>query len=122
MLEQRLQQVGEGVAIFVVALALHGLADAGDLGPQLRLLDLPEDDVDAAAIDGLWQLLILAGTVRDSQLRAEVLSYEAPPEYATGMIVAVFERQHAKRAPQKRGRRPAAGARCAQLLLCSLIS
>jgi hypothetical protein len=33
---------------------------------------------------------MLAGVLRRTPLRGEVLSYEAPPAYATGMIVAVF--------------------------------
>jgi aromatic ring-opening dioxygenase LigB subunit len=46
--------------------------------------------VEAASIDGLWQALVLAGVLRRVPLRAEVLSYEAPAAYATGMIVATF--------------------------------
>jgi aromatic ring-opening dioxygenase LigB subunit len=55
-----------------------------------RLIDLDEEQVEAAAIDGLWQALMLAGVMRQTPLRGEVLSYEAPPAYATGMIVATF--------------------------------
>jgi aromatic ring-opening dioxygenase LigB subunit len=55
-----------------------------------RLLDLAEERVKAAAIDGLWQALILAGVMEQTPMRGEVLSYEAPPAYATGMIVATF--------------------------------
>ena len=61
-----------------------------DNAPE-RLIDLDEEQVAAAAIDGLWQTLILAGVLRHTPLRGEVLSYEAPPAYATGMIVATFE-------------------------------
>jgi aromatic ring-opening dioxygenase LigB subunit len=67
-----------------VVAALH----ANDPG---RLIDLDERQVEAAVIDGLWQVLILAGVVRQVPLRGEVLGYEAPPAYATGMIVAAFE-------------------------------
>ena len=56
-----------------------------------RLIELDERQVEAAAIDGLWQALMLAGVMRHTPLRGEVLSYEAPPAYATGMIVATFE-------------------------------
>ena len=56
-----------------------------------RLLGLHEDQVKAAAIDGLWQALMLAGVMEQTPMRGEVLSYEAPPAYATGMIVATFE-------------------------------
>jgi aromatic ring-opening dioxygenase LigB subunit len=55
-----------------------------------RLIDLDERKVEDAAIDGLWQTLILAGVMRHTPMRGEVLSYEAPPAYATGMIVAAF--------------------------------
>jgi aromatic ring-opening dioxygenase LigB subunit len=55
-----------------------------------RLIDLPAEQVEAAAIDGLWQALILAGVLQHTPMRGEVLSYEAPPAYATGMIVASF--------------------------------
>lgn len=53
-----------------------------------RLLDLPDDQVEAAAIDGLWQTLILAGALRSFPMRGEVLSYEAPSYY--GMLVAAY--------------------------------
>ena len=56
-----------------------------------RLIDLDEQQVEAAAIDGLWQVLMLAGVVNRIPMRGEVLSYEAPGAYATGMIVATFE-------------------------------
>ena len=55
-----------------------------------RLIELDEQQVAAAAIDGLWQALILAGVLRHTPLRGEVFSYEAPPAYATGMIVTAF--------------------------------
>ncbi|MBX6343129.1 MAG: aromatic ring-opening dioxygenase subunit LigB, partial [Thermomicrobiaceae bacterium] len=54
-----------------------------------RLIDLPEEQARSAAIDGLWQALMLAGVQRHTPLRGEVLSYEAPAYY--GMIVAAFE-------------------------------
>lgn len=52
------------------------------------LIDLPQDDVERAAIDGLWQTLMLTG-VREIQPLPplELLSYEAPTYF--GMIVAV---------------------------------
>jgi len=55
-----------------------------------RLIELDEQQVEDAAIDGLWQTLILAGVMNRRPMRGEVLSYEAPPAYATGMIVAAF--------------------------------
>jgi len=54
-----------------------------------RLIDLPEEQVANAAIDGLWQTLMLAGAMRRVPMRGEVLCYEAPSYY--GMIVATFE-------------------------------
>ena len=56
-----------------------------------RLIDLDEQQVEAAAIDGLWQVLMLAGVMNRIPMRGEILSYEAPSAYATGMIVATFE-------------------------------
>jgi AmmeMemoRadiSam system protein B len=55
-----------------------------------RLIELDEQQVEDAAIDGLWQALILAGVMKTTPMRGEVLSYEAPPAYATGMIVAAY--------------------------------
>jgi aromatic ring-opening dioxygenase LigB subunit len=54
-----------------------------------RLLDLSDEEVANAAIDGLWQTLMLAGVMRRVPMRGTVLSYEAPRYY--GMIVAPFE-------------------------------
>jgi aromatic ring-opening dioxygenase LigB subunit len=53
------------------------------------LIDLRQEDVQRAAIDGLWQTLMLAG-VRDMQPLPDVdlLSYEAPSYF--GMIVALY--------------------------------
>jgi aromatic ring-opening dioxygenase LigB subunit len=53
------------------------------------LIDLPDDKVKAAAIDGLWQTLMLAGAMKHTPMRGEVLSYEHPTYY--GMIVASYE-------------------------------
>lgn len=53
------------------------------------LIDLPAEDVAAAAIDGLWQTLILAGVQEITPLDAEFLSYEVAGYY--GMIVARYE-------------------------------
>lgn len=52
------------------------------------LLDLPETSVQAAAIDGLWQTLMLVGALEHTPMRGEVLSYEAPTYY--GMLVAAY--------------------------------
>ncbi|HET9016851.1 MAG TPA: aromatic ring-opening dioxygenase subunit LigB [Thermomicrobiaceae bacterium] len=58
---------------------------AGEPG---RLITLSEAEVRAAAIDGLWQTLMLAGALDHTPLRGEVLSYEVPSYYS--MIVAVY--------------------------------
>lgn len=52
------------------------------------LQHLPEPDVEAAAIDGLWQVLILAGIQQRVPLRSELLSYGIDGYYS--MIVASF--------------------------------
>jgi len=57
-------------------------------GEPLRLLDLPDEDATAAAIDGLWQTLVLGGVLEEVPMRAEVLCYEAPSYY--GMLTAHF--------------------------------
>lgn len=59
-----------------------------DSDPE-RLIDLPGEQVANAAIDGLWQTLMLARAIRRVPMRGEVLCYEAPSYY--GMIVAAFE-------------------------------
>ncbi len=63
--------------------------EAFDAGALDSLVALPEDQVQAAAIDGLWQTLVLAGVLEEASLRGEVLSYEAPTYF--GMIVAAFQ-------------------------------
>jgi aromatic ring-opening dioxygenase LigB subunit len=54
----------------------------------LTLIDLPDRDVQDAAIDGLWQTLMLAGIQQVTPLGVEVLSYEVPAYYS--MIVASY--------------------------------
>jgi aromatic ring-opening dioxygenase LigB subunit len=81
---------GEHEAAEAVDAAVLAALRDGDPG---RLIELDEALAEAAAIDGLWQALILAGVFRQTPLCGEVLSYEVPAAYATGMIVAVFEPQ-----------------------------
>jgi aromatic ring-opening dioxygenase LigB subunit len=57
-------------------------------GEPLRLLTLPDEDAAAAAIDGLWQTLVLGGALERVPMRPEVLCYEAPSYY--GMLTAAF--------------------------------
>jgi aromatic ring-opening dioxygenase LigB subunit len=52
------------------------------------LAELPEQDATDAAIDGLWQTLILAGILDGSPCEVEFLSYEVPSYF--GMIVAAY--------------------------------
>lgn len=52
----------------------------------MDLMDLPDDEVQNAAIDGLWQTLMLAGIQEQIPFELELKSYEAPAYY--GMIVA----------------------------------
>lgn len=68
----------------VDGLVVRALA-AGDPG---RLIDLPQQQVDDAAVDGLWQALMLAGALEQTPMRGELLSYEAPAYF--GMLVAAF--------------------------------
>jgi aromatic ring-opening dioxygenase LigB subunit len=55
----------------------------------LRLIDLDDELVRNAAIDGLWQLLILEGVKQVTPLRVDFLSYEAPSYFS--MIVALYD-------------------------------
>jgi aromatic ring-opening dioxygenase LigB subunit len=66
--------------------------DAIERNALLELLDLPPDDVEHAAIDGLWQALVLAGLQEETPFALELLSCEAPTYY--GMIVATSGVDH----------------------------
>ncbi|MFN8675195.1 MAG: aromatic ring-opening dioxygenase subunit LigB [Thermomicrobiales bacterium] len=55
----------------------------------LSLSDLPDERAETAAIDGLWQLLMLGGALRGKTWPSEVISYEAPTYY--GMLVATWQ-------------------------------
>jgi aromatic ring-opening dioxygenase LigB subunit len=54
----------------------------------LALMNLPDQDAQDAAIDGLWQTLMLAGMQQVTPLEVDALSYEVPAYYS--MIVAVY--------------------------------
>jgi aromatic ring-opening dioxygenase LigB subunit len=54
----------------------------------LSLIDLDEGRAQNAAIDGLWQALMLGGALDVAPMNVELLSYEAPTYY--GMLVAVW--------------------------------
>ena len=49
---------------------------------------MDEDLARNAALDGLWQALMLAGVLERVPMHGELLSYEAPTYY--GMLVASF--------------------------------
>lgn len=68
----------------VDAIVVHAVK-ANDLH---SLMMLPDDDVASAAIDGLWQTLMLAGVQEITPCRAEFLSYEIAGYF--GMIVAAY--------------------------------
>jgi aromatic ring-opening dioxygenase LigB subunit len=55
----------------------------------LSLRDLPDERAETAAIDGLWQLLMLGGALRGKSWPNDVISYEAPTYY--GMLVATWQ-------------------------------
>ena len=55
----------------------------------MRLIDLDEGRARDAAIDGLWQALMLSGVLDVTLMNGEFLSYEAPTYY--GMLVAAWE-------------------------------
>jgi len=53
------------------------------------LLTADLDFADRAKVDGLWQTVMLAGALRHTPMRGELLSYEAPTYF--GMLVAAYE-------------------------------
>jgi aromatic ring-opening dioxygenase LigB subunit len=54
----------------------------------MRLIDLDDGRAQDAAIDGLWQTLMLGGVLDVTPMAVEFLSYEAPTYY--GMLVAAW--------------------------------
>ncbi len=54
----------------------------------LRLAALSDARASDAAIDGLWQTLMLGGALEAVPMQVELLSYEAPSYY--GMLVAIW--------------------------------
>jgi aromatic ring-opening dioxygenase LigB subunit len=55
----------------------------------MRLINLDDEFISNAAIDGLWQLLMLEGAMQVVPMEVDFLSYEAPTYY--GMIVATYK-------------------------------
>lgn len=74
------------------------VVDAVKANTLASLLSLTSEEVENAAIDGLWQVLMLAGVQQRVPLTSRLLSYEAPSYY--GMIVATFQRDGARTASQ----------------------
>lgn len=68
------------------------VADAIRRNQLMALMELSDDEVEHAAIDGLWQALILAGVQRLTPFELELKSCEAPSYY--GMIVATAVVDH----------------------------
>ena len=60
--------------------------EANDL---MRLIALDEGRAADAAIDGLWQVLMLAGALETVPMAVDLLGYEAPTYY--GMLVAIWQ-------------------------------
>jgi aromatic ring-opening dioxygenase LigB subunit len=52
------------------------------------LLEADLDFADRAKVDGLWQSVMLAGALKHTPMRGELLSYEAPSYF--GMLVASY--------------------------------
>jgi aromatic ring-opening dioxygenase LigB subunit len=67
------------------------VVDALRAGEPGRLIDLDQAKMDAAAIDGLWQALMLAGVLNRVPMRGEFLAYEVAAAFSCGMAVAAFE-------------------------------
>lgn len=55
----------------------------------LSLIDLDDEFVRNAAIDGLWQLLMLQGVMQITPMTVDFLSYEQPSYFS--MIVALYD-------------------------------
>ncbi|HEU0165373.1 MAG TPA: aromatic ring-opening dioxygenase subunit LigB, partial [Thermomicrobiales bacterium] len=64
------------------------VVDAVEKNELLSLIELTDEEVQNAAIDGLWQTLILAGIQQITPLDSNLISYEHPTYF--GMIVAGF--------------------------------
>lgn len=73
----------------VAAPADARIVSAMQEGNLESLANVTQEEVQAAAMDGLPQTLILAGAIERTKLTCDVLSYEAPTYY--GMIVATYQ-------------------------------
>ena len=79
---------GASPAAAEVDAAVEAALRDGDPG---RLIDLDPDKVNQAAVDGLWQALILAGVMNRVPMRADFLSYELVKAYSVSMMVAAYD-------------------------------
>lgn len=55
-----------------------------------RLINLEPQQIKNAAIDGLWQALMLAGIMNKVPMTGELLSYEIESLSTVGMAVATY--------------------------------
>jgi aromatic ring-opening dioxygenase LigB subunit len=78
---------GASPAATEVDTAVEAALRDGDPG---RLIDLDPGKVKQAAVDGLWQALILAGVMKRVPMRADFLSYELVRAYSVSMMVAAY--------------------------------
>lgn len=60
-------------------------------GDPVRLIDLDPVKVKNAAVDGLWQALMLAGVMKEVPMRGELVCYEVVKAYSVSMLVATYE-------------------------------
>jgi len=78
---------GASPAAAKVDVAVGAALRDGDPG---RLIELDPEDVANAAVDGLWQALILAGVMNRVPMQGDLLSYEVVRAYSVGMFVATY--------------------------------
>jgi aromatic ring-opening dioxygenase LigB subunit len=78
---------GASPAAAEVDAAVEAALRDGDPG---RLINLDPEKVAKAAVDGLWQALILAGVMNRVPMQGELLSYEVVRAYSVGMHVASY--------------------------------
>jgi aromatic ring-opening dioxygenase LigB subunit len=79
---------GASPAAAEVDAAVESALRDGDPG---RLVDLDPEQVKSAAVDGLWQALILAGIMNRVPMTADFISYELIKAYSVSMMVAAYE-------------------------------
>ena len=65
---------------------IQNIIKEGDLD---KLLQVDLDFADRAKVDGLWQVITLAGALHHTPMQGELLSYQVPSYF--GMLVAAYE-------------------------------